>query len=128
MRLYKDVVFGGSTKSTETMKKKKKHTLKLKILPPGRNCCQSKGVPGADFIFGNDATLLKVTTPSAKTPNAIIESTFMFRMISDFLWNIFVSFCFICDDKAMAILLLSRGIADRVPSRVGRAVRRRPHV
>jgi len=126
--LYKDIVFGGSTKSAETIKKKIKYTLKLKFLPPGRNCCQSKGVPGVDFSFGSDATLWKVTTPSAKTPNAIKESTFMLRMISDFLWNIFVSFCFICGEKAMVILLLSRGVADRGPSRVERAVRRRPHV
>ena len=103
------------TKQKKREKKKKKDTLKLKILPPGRNCCQSKGVPAADFSFGSDATLLKVTTPSAKTPKAITESTFMFRMISDFLWNIFVSFCFICDDRARVILLLSRGIAGRVP-------------
>jgi len=114
VRLYKDITFGGATIRTDTIKMKI-YTLKLKILPPGRNCCQSKGVPGADFSFGSDATLLKVTTPSAKTPNAITESTFMFRMISDFLWNIIVSFCFICDEKAIVILLLSRGVADQDP-------------
>jgi hypothetical protein len=65
--------------------------------------------------FGSDATLLKVTTPSAKTPNAITESTFMFRMIRGFFWNIFVLFCFICHNEIMIIMLLSRGVADRVP-------------